>query len=232
MTINGDRLPENRALLDAYRRADPEAFERLYHSYVSEVASLLRRGFQFSSEGRQLQFVGYDHPDDLQDALQETFLLAFDQSARRGYNGLNPFGNYVLGIARNVVLGRFRKDLSRLSCFKSLEPIDAENSDQAAVSAGLSSAAAFVAPDKATSNSEIRKLMQSFVSQLTEQQKQIVKYYFIDHLSQESTAEKMDLNRNRVRKQIRSIRRKLWRRIRKEGLDKTLPLSFEVMEVK
>ncbi len=220
-------LPDNRLLLDAFRRAEPEALEIVYRAYVERVAAMLRRGFEFSSRGQQMRFSGYRDPDDLQDALQETFMGAFSTGARKGYNGLDPFSSYLMAIARNVVLQRFRKDLSRLRCFMSLQAAEPELSDQ-----GSLAGAAAPAPDVAAGLGELRRLVKAFVASLTEEQRRIVRLYFIERLSQEATAESLALNRNRVRKQIRTIRKKLFRRIQREGLDAALPFSLDAIEVK
>lgn len=223
-------MPENREVLDGYRRARPEALERVYRAYVRDVAAFLRQGFGFSSKGRQLNFKGYSNPDDLQDALQETFMLAFGEGARLGYNGLSSFKNYILGITRNVVLERFRKDVSRLIRFETVEP-DA-GGEELAMQEGLALMQAHPSPDEAAEHREIRKVVVAFVKELSEEQRQVVRLHFMERLSQEATAEALSVDRNRVRKQIRAIRRKLWKKIRREGLDRALPFSLESLEVK
>ncbi|MBN2495854.1 MAG: sigma-70 family RNA polymerase sigma factor [Deltaproteobacteria bacterium] len=184
------------------------------------MASFLRRGFEFSSQGQPMRFAGYSQPEDLQDALQETFLLAFGQGARQGYNGLTPFGSYLRGIAKNVVLGRFRKNLSMLSRFRSLDPD------------GLAPAEAIgqsLPPEAAIQKSRMQRIVQEFVDTLDEEQKRIIQYHFLENLSQRATAEQLSLNRNRVRKQIKTIRKRLWRRLRREGVER-LP-SIAALEV-
>jgi len=185
---------------------------------------MLRRGFEFSSRGQQMRFSGYRDPDDLQDALQETFLGAFSVGARNGYDGLTPFSSYLMAIARNVVLQRFRKDLSRLRCFTELQAAAAEENNQYSLAAGP-------APDVAAGLGELRRLVKDFVASLSDEQRRIVRLYFIERLSQEATAESLALNRNRVRKQIRTIRKKLFKRLRREGLDAALPFSLDTVEV-
>ncbi len=219
-------LPENRDLLGAFRRAETGALEIIYRAYVERVAAMLRRGFEFSSRGQQMRFSGYRDPDDLQDALQETFLSAFSVGARKGYNGLTPFSAYLMAIAHNVVLQRFRKDLSRLRCFTELAAAEPEQSDQGSIAGG-----AAPAPDEAAGLGELRRLVRAFVASLTEEQRRIVRLYFIERLSQEATAESLALNRNRVRKQILTIRKKLFKRLRREGLDAALPFSLDTVEV-
>ncbi len=221
-------LPQEREVLDGYRQARPESLELVYRAYVGGVADFLRKGFVFSSRGRRLAFTGYSNPDDLQEALQETFLLAFSESARLHYNGYTPFSKYLLGIARNVVLGRFRKDVSRLSCFRQLEV--EEGDEQAAPMDVFSSTQ--VSPEQEAANREIRELVATFVAELTEEQRRLVRLYFMEQLSQEATARSLAVDRNQVRRQIRAIRRKLWKKIKREGLDRALPFALRSLEVK
>jgi RNA polymerase sigma factor (sigma-70 family) len=223
-------LPENREVLDGYRRSRPEALERVYRAYVPDVAAFLRQGFSFSSQGRHLRFTGYHNPDDLQDSLQETFLLAFGESARKGYNGLSSFKSYLLGIARNVVLGRFRKDVSRLRCFQTAEAIPGRDAGVMLQELGLATISP--SPEELAESREVKRLVADFVSGLSEEQRRVVQLYFLDRMSQEATAEALTVDRNRIRKQIRVIRKMLWRRIRREGLDHALPLSLRGLEVK
>ena len=70
-----------------------------------------------SRRGRTLRFGGYAQPFDLDNALQETFVRAFKESARVGYDGLHPYKNYLLAIARNLVLDEFRNREVAMSPF-------------------------------------------------------------------------------------------------------------------
>src|SRR5260370_40880082 len=101
-------LIERRELLDRFKKGERRALEDVYRHYVSDVAAFLQRGFTFNSAGRSLRFVGYAQPFDLDNALQETFTRAFKESARLGYDGLHAYKNYLLAIARNLVLDEFR----------------------------------------------------------------------------------------------------------------------------
>src|SRR5437762_10073842 len=95
-------LIERRELLDRFKRGERQALEEVYRHYVPDVAAFLQRGFTFSSGGRPLRFSGYAQPFDLDNALQETFLRAFKESARVGYDGLHPYKSYLFAIARKI----------------------------------------------------------------------------------------------------------------------------------
>ncbi len=231
-----DRLPENRALLDAFRRADPAALEGLYRSYAPELACFLRRGFEFSSQGRQLRFAGYEDPEQLRDALQDVFLRGFSAAARKGYDGLRPFGQYLRGIARNAVLARFRKDLDRISRFQDITAAGAEpacDAESIQAAGGVTLAAGQpTPPDEAAEQQRIRTFLRAFVAGLSEEQRQVVRLHFVEQLGQRDTAAALGLDRNRVRKHIRLIRRSLWRQLKRHGLERALPLRFDRLEVR
>lgn len=103
-------LPSDRKLLDAFRRGEEQAIERVYRAYVDQVTGLLRRGFTFTSGGNAVRFQGFSDPWELETAVQDTFIKAFSPEARRTYDGVKPFGPYLLTIAKNGVISRLRAD--------------------------------------------------------------------------------------------------------------------------
>jgi RNA polymerase sigma factor (sigma-70 family) len=102
-------LSSDRALLEQFRAGQVGALSRVYEEYAPMIAAFLARGFTFASKGRSLQFRGYQKPYDLENALQETFLRAFSESARASYDGLTPYRSYLTAIARNLVISEHRR---------------------------------------------------------------------------------------------------------------------------
>src|SRR5262245_1007229 len=100
---------ERRELLARFRAGDRRALEETYRHYAKAVATFLSRGFVFSASGRSLRFVGYSNSFDVDNALSETFLRAFQESARLGYDGIHPYKTYLLSIARNFVIDELRR---------------------------------------------------------------------------------------------------------------------------
>src|SRR3954454_2569848 len=116
-------LVEQRALLDQFRRGERRALEQVYRHYAPDVAAFLQRGFTFASGARHLRFAGYRQPFDLENALQETFMRAFKESARLGYDGLHAYKGYLLAIARNLVLDELRtREAAMRPLFDEIEP--------------------------------------------------------------------------------------------------------------
>jgi RNA polymerase sigma factor (sigma-70 family) len=110
-------LMERRELLQRFKAGERRALEEVYRHYVSDVANFLQRGFTFTSRDRTLRFSGYAQPFDLDNAVQETFARAFKESARLGYDGLHVYRNYLLAIARNLVVDEFRNREVAMSPF-------------------------------------------------------------------------------------------------------------------
>ncbi len=101
MNLEGDR-----ALLEKYRRGDSATLTLLYRHYSSTVIRALARGFAVGESGSVARrHVG---PLDLDAVHQETFVRAFSESARLHYDGLRPFGPYLLQIARSAAVDVLR----------------------------------------------------------------------------------------------------------------------------
>lgn len=213
-----DLLLDDRELLDAYRLGKKWALERVYREYLPTVAGFLRRGFAFDSQGKRLLFSGYDSPDDLQDVLQETFLLAFGQGARHGYNGLSSFRAYLLGIAKNVVLGRFRKDMKRLERFTFQSSATEAARDEELSRLDVQASGQTPADDDYV-RMRIRRAVEKCARDLGEQQRQVLKLHYLNELSQDATAEALSISRNRVRKHLRTIRKRLLIELKMNDLD-------------
>lgn len=102
-------LDGDRALLERFRQGDPAALLTVYRAYAPGVARLLRRGFEFRSDGRACRFHGARTTFELEDRLQEVFARAFRPRARAAYDGLTPYAAYIAQIAKNLVIDDFRR---------------------------------------------------------------------------------------------------------------------------
>jgi RNA polymerase sigma factor (sigma-70 family) len=99
---------DRRELLARFRAGERRALEETYRFYAPVVANFLSRGFAFNSGDQTLRFAGYRQAFDLDNALAETFVRAFSEQARLRYDGINPYKNYLLTIARNLVIDELR----------------------------------------------------------------------------------------------------------------------------
>jgi RNA polymerase sigma factor (sigma-70 family) len=87
-------------LLRRFRAGDRAALEEVYWAYVGQVESLIRRALSRGTvSGRPTT-----GPGDASDLVQEVFVKVFSRQARAAYDGVRPFGAYLLTVARNVLI--------------------------------------------------------------------------------------------------------------------------------
>ncbi len=211
-------LMEDRQLLEAYRNGEEAALNKVYEHYRPSVERLLRGGFSFSSGGQTFRFRGYHTAFELQDAVQEAFMKAFRQNARQGYSGLQPFGPYLMGIARNLVIDEFRRRRREMALFV---PESAEvrlaRSESQETSTSSQWARHWSNPEVGVMRRQQHTLVKDFLTELEPQLQQLVQLRFIDGLSQEETADLMGVDRNRIRRMIKDLRMKLLRFMKRRG---------------
>jgi RNA polymerase sigma-70 factor (ECF subfamily) len=206
-------LIERRELLDRFKRGERRALEEVYRHYVPDVAAFLQRGFSFSSGGRPLRFGGYTQPFDLDNALQETFLRAFKESARLGYDGLHPYKSYLLAIARNLVLDEFRNREVAMSPF--IDRLDASGPSEsrgdgedaapaAAVSDGPSSG---VSAEQEFLRRELGLLYAGFVARLDERDRTFFRHRFEEQRTQVEAGQLSELSHMQARTLEKKLRR-------------------------
>lgn len=214
-----------RSLLEGFRAGDPAALGEVYEQHAREVAVVLRNGFEFSSLGRRHRFVGYASTHDLQDALHETFRRAFEPRARRGYDGLRPYGPYVRTIARNVVLARFRKTART---FVPLDTTDAAGTSDIPTERGRSATLSDdgISPEQRIHDEQVKGLMESFLAKRDELERRLVALRFIEGRSQRDAAVALGLGRQRVRTLEQRLRRSLIDHLRASGAEDLLPTGL------
>lgn len=200
-------------LLEGFREGRRDALATVYRMHVDEVVRLLRRGFNFSSGGQTRRFVGYAGPFDLQDAVQETFRLAFEPRARAGYDGLRPYGPYLRTIARNVVLQAYRTQARRFPV------LTAEGTEKVEAQAELETGGGADDPGPArwVQEQQVRDLVQAFLEQLGAEDRQLVELRFVQGLSQRDAAEALGIGRQRIRTKELRLRRRLLGYLRARG---------------
>lgn len=217
-------LMQDRELLIAYREGRGDALNKVYHHFRDDVSRLLGAGFGFSSGGKRYRFTGYRTAFELEDAIQETFLKAFGERARNGYSGLQPFRPYLLGIARNLVIDDYRRRRREMAIFVpeevDLQRVEPDTQGSASSMGGWG--ARSLDPEQEAMRAQRRELIQDFLETLDEKQRELVRLHFMERLSQESTAEAMQVDRNRIRRMVRDLRLKLLRFVKSRGQIKTL----------
>lgn len=209
-------LTERRELLDRFKRGERRALEEVYRHYAPEVAAFLQRGFTFSSAGRQLHFAGYAQAFDLDNALQETFVRAFKESARLAYDGLHPYKSYLLAVARNLVLDEFRNREVAMSPF--IDQLDggaaeptagaSQHGEEAAPASTLGEApSAGISAEQEFLRRELGRLYAAFVARLDERDRTFFRHRFEEQQTQVEAGQKSGLSHMQARTLEKKLRR-------------------------
>ena len=199
-------------LLLSYRNGDESAFLALYEKYATSLRRFLQSGFNFSSQGKICRFKGTDNNLDAESLVQETFARAFAKTTRENYDGVRPFQTYLFSIAKNLVL---RESLHRDRLISSEFIEDTENTENA-FSGGFDNALN-INPEKQAENEQLKKIMQSFIDQLGNEEKSFFSFRFAKGLTQEGTAEQMGTTRARIKLLEKNMRKRFLEALRKHG---------------
>ena len=206
-------LAKNKELLEAFREGTKEAMEEVYLHYEPGVKRFLKSGFSFRSGDGHCYFKGIPSEDDLNVAVQEVFRRAFEDRARNAYNGINSFSNWVLAIARNMVINQFRNREVVISSYVSEDDsrgdsalIDGENSRQYG---GVLFAEPSQHQQTTVEKTELRGLIQEFMSELVPEDKELLVLRFVENKSQEEAAEIIGSTRMKIRTAESKLRRRL-----------------------
>jgi RNA polymerase sigma-70 factor (ECF subfamily) len=152
---------------------------------------------------------GLTAPFELENAVQEVFVRAFEPKARLAYDGLRPYDDYLVGIARYVALdARRRRGAGR----------EEARSDEELEAAVHSSRPLDEAPDEQAISGEARSVVQAFLSeQGDERDRRLYALRFAEELPQEEVATRAGLTRIQVRRWERKFRERLLRHLKRVG---------------
>jgi RNA polymerase sigma-70 factor (ECF subfamily) len=184
----------DRGRLAAFRAGNARVLEQVYYAYLPELTGYLDRGFTFRSGAQIFRFRGFAEPFDLNNAVQETFLRAFQESARAAYDGISPFRVYLLTIARNLVIDQLRK--REVATVRMVEVEGGED--------GAGSVLGELEPDSGTAEDdlliqEMAGLYQEFVAGLDEREATFFRARFERELSGLGVAREHGLTRMQMR---------------------------------
>lgn len=222
-------LQGNPDLVEAFRRGDREVLADLYRAHVDDVRRLLRDGFSFRSKGAPMRFGGFREPFRLQEVLQESFIHAFREKARHGYDPAQPYRPYLVTIVRNYVIDHFRRERTEAALFVRIGDLAAEGEsaeealDRAARTTGEAT------PEVEAVRAQLSATLQQFVATLDDEDAAILQRHLMGELTQTEVAELLGMDRNDVRKRIRLMREKLLRHLKREGFIGSLDPA-EVLE--
>jgi RNA polymerase sigma factor (sigma-70 family) len=173
-------LANDRGLLLRFREGDREALAQVYWAHVDSVERVLRARFFAAAPS-----TWGGSASDLEDVVQEVFIKAFAPEARRSYDGLRPYGPFLLTIARHVLADWCRRRGREIPT--DIEPPEA---DEGAVFADATAAFA-----------DARKmaLVERFVHALPRELRAVHEARFGEGLSQRDAAAALGIGRQRLR---------------------------------
>ncbi|MBX2813247.1 MAG: sigma-70 family RNA polymerase sigma factor [Myxococcales bacterium] len=210
MCDTSDELETNRSWLEAFRAGHPEALSRVYRRYYPEVIRFLRRGFHFSSGGRACQYFGAKTAFELEDYLQEIFVRAFADKARRNYDGITPYMAYVLTIGKNLIVDDFRRKERGMISFGWV-PVERPAEPSMNVD---------VAPDDPAELAERREfaqLVEQTVAALPPREHQIYRLRFLEELEHKEIARRTGYSVAKVKTSEERIRKMFFKNMRAQG---------------
>ncbi|MBI5545696.1 MAG: RNA polymerase sigma factor [Deltaproteobacteria bacterium] len=184
-----------RELLDAFRQGERSAMAEVYSYYVDEVAQLLRRGCRLS-DGKSL--LGVRDSQRHRDLLQDVFLKAFGAPARQSYDGLRPYGPYLMRIARNLLVDEARLGRRFVPLEDPCGEVEVLPEEDAA-------------PEEALEWRQLSAATREFCTGVDAPTKEFIRLRFEEDLSQRDVAERMQWTRRKVRTWEDRVREQLRR---------------------
>ena len=215
--------------LEAFRRGDRAVLGAVYREYVGQVEAMLRSGFTFTSQGATVRFRGIREPFRLQEAIQESFIKAFRQSARESYDGSRAYGPYLMTIARNLIIDDYRRRRLESELFVRLGDVSFDGEADADALGRLSAQPDGPSPEASVWRRQLSEALSAFVTDLDEIDGRILREHLLGSQTQQGMADELGISRNDVRKHIRLLRERLLRHLKSEGIIGNLEVA-EVMQ--
>lgn len=201
-------------LIEAFRRGRRDALEAVYRHYVCNVERYLLALARTNGPGEMAQAAA------ISDLLQEVFTRAFAEGQRQAYDGLRPYGPYLLGIARNCFL-----DMRRAAAREVLKTPQDVGQDLDIIES----------PPIAWSEPRIAEILGSFLAAAPAAVRAVCEQRFVLGRSQEEVASSLGLSRKEVRTAEDSLRRGLRKALARAGVSlgetRLLLESGDVMRV-
>lgn len=171
-------------LLRRFREGDTDALGEVFRRNVDMLTRMLRAAHR----GKIL---------DLENTLLEVFARAFEPRARLSYDGIRPYGHFLMGIAKNVLLEQARSRELPSGTSSDLETqIDSLCQPQGA-------------PEQLIEDREVEQLLAAFQETLSGDEAQLYELRFQDGLGQEAAAQKLGLTRIQLRRRELSLKQRL-----------------------
>lgn len=183
--------------LRRFREGAPEVLGEVYRQHAEPLARALR-AVAFRGRG----FAHLQGALEVENTVLETFARAFEPRTRLAYDGVRPYAQFLMGIARNVVLeqSRSREVVVGLGPQDEGSTLDWESG---ALSGGQESL------EQQLEDQEVEALLRDFKEGLSSEERQLFELRFTEGLAQESAAERVGLTRIQVRRREKGLKQRL-----------------------
>ena len=190
------------ALLEAFRRGERGALERVYRDHVDDVETFLRS---------RLARAGRLTAATLADLVQDVFLKAFAEKARASYDGEREYQPYLRALARNLLVDWLRRSLREVTEVREIEAlVDAEADERQQDE--------LFAPELVAATAR-------YVETLPPELKGVLERRFVEAEPQVSAAQALGISRQNLRTLERKLVDGLRRALRKEiGPEFSVPI--------
>ena len=202
-------LETERSFLEAFRRGESWALEKVYRQHVKQVASFLRRGFSFESRGVAMRYRGVTSHFQLEDWVHDVFVRAFSDTSRAQYDGVRPFGPYLERIARNIVIDEQKRKEHQLREHFSVLPEPS--------STGNFEMSRSQNPEESFFDTQLSEHVQKYVESLPPREKNVYVLRFVEGLDQSEVAKRTGLTPSKVKTSERRIRERFFGYLKKLG---------------
>jgi|KBSMisStaDraftv2_1062788.scaffolds.fasta_scaffold187101_2 RNA polymerase sigma factor (sigma-70 family) len=184
-------------LLEPFRRGAPEVLERVYRTYARPVEKFVRALAAASGAGAEAV-----QSSAVADLVQDVFIRAFSEQARRAYDGLRDYAPYLTTIARHCVVDAIRARRREM-------PVDPRQ-----IAFEIDDA-----PEPDDGNDpRVAAVLDEYVRGLSNELRELYRQRFALDRSQEETSAALGVSRRRVRAGEEDLRKGLRTALRKAGI--------------
>jgi RNA polymerase sigma-70 factor (ECF subfamily) len=191
--------------LRRFREGAPEVLGEVYRAHAEPLARALR-AVAFRGRG----FAHLQGALEVENTVLETFARAFEPRTRLAYDGVRPYAQFLMGIARNVVLeeSRSREVVAGLGPQDESSSVNWELGAAAGEAGGL---------EQQLEDQEVETLLRSFKEGLSSQERELFELRFTEGLAQETAAERVGLTRIQVRRREKGLKQRLLEFLQERG---------------
>jgi RNA polymerase sigma factor (sigma-70 family) len=183
--------------LRRFREGAPEVLGEVYRAHAEPLARALR-SLAFRGRG----FAHLQGALEVENTVLETFARAFEPRTRLAYDGVRPYAQFLIGIARNVVLeqSRTREVVAGLGPQDEGSTVDWELGAVSSTGESL---------EQQLEDQEMEALLVNFKQGLSPEERELFELRFTEGLAQESAAERVGLTRIQVRRREKGLKQRL-----------------------